>query len=111
MRLYVTQKDFNEGVGMDCRLCPVGRSAKRAAVRHGYNLASVGPDTMYFELLTEDRTFASVTLRLPEKVGKFIRAFDSGFLTARTFKPFSFEIQDITKLTAGNPGQERKHGR
>ena len=104
MRLYVTRKDFSEGVNMNCYRCPVGRSANRAAKRYGYWKASVGVDCIHFEVIEGDDPAVVCKRHFPGKVSKFIRDFDSGRMNAQEFKPFSFEIQDIPDLTAGNPG-------
>ena len=115
MRLYVTRKDFSEGVKMNCYRCPVGRSANRLAKRYGYRKASVGADGIYFEAMENEEPTIACKRHFPNKVRIFIRDFDAGrltskffkpfsFKTCRSFKPFSFEIQDIPDLTAGNPG-------
>ena len=97
MKLYITRKDVNVGVPMDCCKCPVGRSANRAAKRYGYREACVGSGTIYFEAGLQ-----SYQIGVPGKVILFIRNFDMG--TLHGFKPFSFEVPDIPDLTAGNPG-------
>ena len=103
MRLYITQKDFDEGVKADCGLCPVGRSANRAAKKRGYWRASVGDEWIYFEVLNKlDWPAVACTRHLSTKVTTFIRDFDQGKI--HTFKPFSLTIQDIPNLIAGNPG-------
>ena len=104
MRLYITQKDFDKGAAMNCYRCPVARSANRLAKRYGYGQASVGPDAIYFEVLGIGGMELSCTCYLPKKVSLFIREFDMGMVTRRSFKPFSFPIQNIPDLTAGNPG-------
>ena len=113
MRLYITQKDFDEGVEANCRLCPVGRSANREAERHGYWGAEVGHSNIRF--LADDGIHVphaevkwlhgakiDCVRPMPDKVKLFISNFDQGKIN--TFKPFSFSIQDIPDLTAGNPG-------
>ena len=109
MRLYITQKDFDEGVQANCSLCPVGRSANREAKKRGYLRASVGSDSISFEisatghcLLSDGSILTDYSRHFPYKVRAFIRDFDQGNI--RKFKPFSFEIQDIPNLIAGNPG-------
>ena len=109
MRLYITQKDFDEGVQANCSLCPVGRAANRAAKKRGYGRASVGADQIFFQFLhprgrqlSDYPIVSDYSRHFPYKVRVFIRDFDQGNIHA--FKPFSFEIQDIPDLTAGNPG-------
>ena len=105
MRLYITQKDFNKGVVMDCRKCPVGRSANRLAKRLGYSQVSVGVGSIHFKVMALHGPHVVACVRcLPRRAQKFIIDFDGKCLDGQAFKPFSFPIQDIPDLTAGNPG-------
>ena len=100
MRLYVTQKDFDEGVEANCHKCPVGRSANRAAKRYGYSAAEVGHSNIRFQVVPLGRAGSDCVRPMPCEVSLFILNFDRGSMYV--FKPFSFEIQDIPDLTASS---------
>ena len=103
MRLYVTRKDLDEGIACTSALCPVGRSANRAAVKRGWDLAQVGATSMCFLVGKGVRT-RTCTRRFSAKTRRFIKHFDRGRLNRSAFKPFYLIVQDIPDLTAGNPG-------
>ena len=88
---------------MELPVCvPVGRSANRAAKRHGYWGAEVGHSNIRFQVKGLHEIEDACIRPMPDKVKTFILNFDQGNMHA--FEPFSFEIQDIPDLTAGNPG-------
>ena len=67
----------------------------------------MGQDAIYFkvlEVMGNGEVILSCTRYLPKKVRLFIREFDMRMVTRRSFKPFSFPIQNVPDLTAGNPG-------
>ena len=103
MKIYVTQRDFNEGNERNCSLGPVSIAANRAAMRLGWNWAEVGSTSIRFAA-AEGMHTRYCTRQISAKASRFIKNFDRGRLDRLSFKPFYLIVQDIPDLTAGNPG-------
>ena len=71
-------------------------------MRLGWDEAKVGAATIKFVSLKGRARLC--TREFSAKVSRFISDFDWENPNGLPFKPFSFTIQDIPDLSAGNPG-------